>query len=503
MSPAASSLAKTMSSTAAPAHDEGVEALCQLTTVDSFPANSFVENIARAHRYLSSAPYPAKVVYHFPAKIFGIVEVGDDVFYISTGTIGASGSFAIYKAVFLNGSAVLDPSRGLFLVADSLLGAFFAIDTKAATASKWLQHGALTKVTDDPYTPGVNGMKLHSGHLYLSNTDAKTFLRVGVSSEGTPAGEIETVFERCNIDDFAIDAKGDVYDTSHVFNSVVKITSDGTRSRIAGGPQDAIVAGTTAAAFGRTERDATTLYVTTNGGTSNPVGGDVRQARLLALQVAVKGAGLIGGGKTLSLLASLVILSLTRLSAAQFNVYPSCVRPLLDGIFPANCLSLSLAIQNTCLCTDASTYANALVKGLYQACGCADLQTTLQLSTAYCAQVGIDVGPAFSVFVQDDTPCSSGTGTGTSAGSGGSTSLAGGSTGTATAVVASTPTGSSPTPVTVFVTSSPAGSSTNTAVGGGTTTVVVGPKNFAAHIRVPLVQVVEVVVGVAGGILAL
>ncbi|MCJ1377325.1 hypothetical protein MMC17_000419 [Xylographa soralifera] len=313
-----------MSFTAAPAHDEGVEALCPLTTVHSFPTNTFVENIAvrRSGEILVTVhntselieispepPYPAKVVHHFPANLFGIVEVGDDVFYISTGTIGATGSFAIYKvalshsspllvsklvdvpeAVFPNGSAVLDPSRGLFLVADSLLGALFAIDTKAATASKWLQHDALTKVTDDPYTPGVNGIKLHSGHLYLSNTDAKTFLRVGVSSDRTLAGEIETVLERCSIDDFAIDAQGDVYATSHVFNSVVKITSDGTRSRIAGGPQDAIVAGTTAAAFGRTERDATTLYVTTNGGMSNPVGGEVGQARLLALQVGLKGA---------------------------------------------------------------------------------------------------------------------------------------------------------------------------------------------------------------------
>ncbi|MCJ1377326.1 hypothetical protein MMC17_000420 [Xylographa soralifera] len=222
-------------------------------------------------------------------------------------------------------------------------------------------------------------------------------------------------------------------------------------------------------------------------------------------------------------------LSLTHLSVAQFNVYPVCVQPLLTGIFPANCLSLSLAAQNTCLCTDASTYGNALVKGLYQACGCTDLQTTLQLASAYCTQVGIDVGPAFGVFVQDDTPCSGGTGTGTSAAAGSSTSVAGGNTGTATAVVTSTPTGSTstsvvasaptgsistpvvastpisstPTPVTVFVTGSPAGSSTNTAVGGGTTTMVVAPKNFAANTQVPLVQVVEVVIGVVGGILAL
>ncbi|MCJ1389700.1 hypothetical protein MMC18_002557, partial [Xylographa bjoerkii] len=440
-----------MSSTAAPAHDEVVEARpLPAHYCAQLPTNSSVENIAvrrsdgtfvTVHNTSElieispQPPYPAKVVYHFPANLSGIVEVGDNVFYISTG------SFSIYKvalspsspllvsklvdvaeAVFLNGSAVLDPSRGLFLDTGSLLGALFAIDTKAATASKWLQHGALTKVTNNPYTPGINGITLHSGHLYLSNTDTKTFLRVGVSSEGNPAGEIG----------------GD----------------DGRGIRKY-----------------RERCDDTLCYDEWRHIESDPD----------PLRITITHCAVSSGSKMLRLLATLVILSLTRLSAAQFDVYPTCVQPLLDGIFPVNCLSLSLAAQNTCLCSDASTYANALVKGLYQACGCTDLQTTLQLATAYCAQVGIDVGPAFGVFVQDDTPCSSGTGTGTSAGSGGSTSMAAGSTGTATAVVASTPTSSNPTPVTVFVTSSPAGSSTNAAVGGGTTTVVVAPKNFAAN----------------------
>ena len=64
-----------------------------------------------------------------------------------------------------------------------------------------------------------------------------------------------------------------------------KIRRDGVRSRIAGGIEDKVVAGTTAAAFGRTPRDRTTLYVTTTGGMSNPVNGEVGPGRVLSLDI--------------------------------------------------------------------------------------------------------------------------------------------------------------------------------------------------------------------------
>ncbi len=139
----------------------------------------------------------------------------------------------------------------------------------------WLQHKALKKTTDTPYIPGVNGIKTHTDHLYLSNTEAKTFLRAGITEAGDASGSLDTVYERCNVDDFAFDDEGSVYLTSHVFNSIFKITSNGARSRIAGGPDDLVVARTTAVAFGRTSADKTRLYITTNGGMKFPVNGEL------------------------------------------------------------------------------------------------------------------------------------------------------------------------------------------------------------------------------------
>jgi hypothetical protein len=102
-------------------------------------------------------------------------------------------------------------------------------------------------------------------------------------------GLVDLVYDRCNADDFAFDSEGSVYLTTHVFQSLLKIRNNGVRTRIAGGPADRAVAGTTAAAFGRTSLDRTILYVTTNGGMSNPVDGEVGPARVLSIDVGRTG----------------------------------------------------------------------------------------------------------------------------------------------------------------------------------------------------------------------
>lgn len=305
-------------------HDEGVEELCPVSTVYNFGVGKFIENLAVRHsgkilvnvhntnelmEIDPNAKTEPKVVHKFPTNLFGIVEVGKDIFYVSSGSIGQPGTFAIYKvdmstsrsasvsklvdipeAIFLNGSTLLKPNGNIILAADSILGAVFAIDTKAATSKQWLQDKALMKVSDNPNYPGVNGIKMHKGSLYLSNTEAKTFLKAAVTESGDAVGSLEQVYDRCNVDDFAFDSEDTVYLTSHVFNSVFKIRSNGVRSRVAGGPEDTTVAGSTSAAFGRTSKDSKTLYVPTNGGMSNPVHGKVGDARLLAIEVGVSGA---------------------------------------------------------------------------------------------------------------------------------------------------------------------------------------------------------------------
>lgn len=303
-------------------HDEGPVGLLPVTSVHAFPVNSFIENIAvrptgqlllTVHNtcqliQLDPTSGASSVVHVFPTGVCGIVEVEDDIFYINSGSIGEKGSWAVYKvemgstpvkvskhvevpdALFLNGSALLSSADGTILLADSVLGALFCANVHSAKAKLWLQHKALGKVSDNPMLPGVNGIKVYNGYLYLSNTDARKFLRIRLSQTREAAGDVEVVAENLNADDFVFDSEGSAYLTTHVFQSVVKLTSDGSRTRIAGGPEDKLVAGTTAAAFGRTPTDRTILYVSTTGGMSNPVAGQVGPGMVLKIDVGNVGA---------------------------------------------------------------------------------------------------------------------------------------------------------------------------------------------------------------------
>lgn len=315
-------------------HDEGAVELSKVETVHAFPLNYFVENIAvrssggilvtvhNRNELIYIDPGQAKqqpvVVHTFSTAVSGIVEVESDQFYVSTGTIGQRGSYAIFKvdmsdfkidadgnatnsapvtkvadvpdALFLNGSALLNRDEGIILLADSILGAVYRLQISSAKVDVWIQHKLLEKATDNPLMPGVNGIKVYKGALYLTNTEARKFLRVAIDESGGSTGEMEVLEEKLNADDFAFDADGSAYLTTHIFQSVVKRRGDGTRTRIAGGTDNRTCAGTTASAFGRTASDRTSLYVTTTGGMSYPVNGELGPARLLKIDVGHAGA---------------------------------------------------------------------------------------------------------------------------------------------------------------------------------------------------------------------
>lgn len=316
-------------------HEEGTRDVRPVETIHEFPQNYFLENIAirsnggvlvTVHNrnelvyidpHFQPKPAPPAVVYRFDQGPSGIVEVEHDQFYVSVGEIGKQGSYSVYRvdmsgfasdshgnvtsnatvekvatvpdALFLNGSALLSREKSTILLADSIAGAVFALDVKSGEVDTWLKDKHLEKVTENPMMPGVNGIKIYKGHLYLSNTDTKTFLRAELLSSNTTdytAGKVEVVQEKLNADDFAFDEEGSVYLTTHVYESVIKLdTADGKRSTVAGGLGDITCAGTTAAAFGRTESDRTALYITAHGGMWYRDQSELGPARLLRVDV--------------------------------------------------------------------------------------------------------------------------------------------------------------------------------------------------------------------------
>jgi hypothetical protein len=190
-------------------------------------------------------------------------------------------------AVFLNGLTRFAP--GVLLSADSYQGALYRIDLAARTASVWFRHELLMRAPSIDFLPGANGIKRFGDHVYVSSNGRALFTRVALESDNR-AGRFEVIAQRVRIDDFAFDAFGNAYVTTHISHGVDRIAPDGARATI-GGPDQGL-AGSTACAFGRTEGDRTSLYVTTTGGIVMPPGGVLQPAKLVRLAVGVAGAAM-------------------------------------------------------------------------------------------------------------------------------------------------------------------------------------------------------------------
>ena len=279
--------------------------------IATWPIGTFVENlVTRADGALLVAVHstcqievitPAgarSVLATLPGPIAGPVLLGDALFV----NVSAPGQppgfiFQVYPdgrseswveipdALFLNGAtAFLDRS---LLVGDAVRGCIYLVDTVARTQRVWFEDAALKKVTAEPWLPGVNGIKRHGRYIYFSNTDAACIGRIPFNEAGQP-GAVEIVAERFTCDDFAFDVSGNLYATTHVHNTVTRLSPDGARAVLAGAEEG--LAGSTAIAFGRSPADRRSLYVTTTGGILAPHQGRVREAKLLRLDVEAEGA---------------------------------------------------------------------------------------------------------------------------------------------------------------------------------------------------------------------
>ncbi|KAK8140452.1 hypothetical protein PG984_000518 [Apiospora sp. TS-2023a] len=176
------------------------------------------------------------------------------------------------EAMVLNGAAALpDCGRGhdILLVADSLLGQVFRVD--AATG----HYDVAIKVPEMQGNPpavstGINGVKVHQGYLYFSNSVTLSIYRIKLTTDGSAANgaQVETVATvrgEVFLDDFAFGADGTIWAASNKGNTTYAISPDGKKVvPVLGGAGSDVVKGDTAAAFGRTERDRHVLYITTS-----------------------------------------------------------------------------------------------------------------------------------------------------------------------------------------------------------------------------------------------
>jgi hypothetical protein len=102
---------------------------------------------------------------------------------------------------FLNGLTITPNSRTLY-AADSLTGTIWTVPTSGGPLTAWLVSPALAPAESGPGHFGVNGVNLHDGAVWASNTDRGTLLRVPVKATGAP-GPIKVInSDLAGIDDF-------------------------------------------------------------------------------------------------------------------------------------------------------------------------------------------------------------------------------------------------------------------------------------------------------------
>jgi sugar lactone lactonase YvrE len=292
-----------------PIFDQIATAIVPSFCLAEFPVNTFLENIAiNAQGTLFVTSYEDGMLYEInpggeqrefakvTGKAAGLAFDNDGNLLVSGVT--SEGISAIFKvaqgkvetlvtiadAIFLNGMTHLVDDR--YLIADSYLGAIWEFNAIQKSAKIWLEHELLDRRSLENPIPAVNGLKIFQGTLYASNTQHQTLVQIPLDSDSN-ASMPEIAVKNVNIDDFAFDIHGNLYGTTHIYNSVVRIAPDGTVTTIAEAAQG--VTGSTSLAFGRTERDRTSIYVLTNGGMSLPPSTGVEPAKVIRLEIGVEG----------------------------------------------------------------------------------------------------------------------------------------------------------------------------------------------------------------------
>lgn len=292
-------------------HEGGTTALALTEVIATWPKGSFAENLAidgegtihvtlhtdRAVVRVDPATRAVSPFATYATPVAGVVFGPDGTLYVSGGQPGTPGGVVwatsrhgsvrrlaiLPDAAFLNGMA-LHPD-GRLLVAESIGGLIYAVDSATGSVAAWMQDERLRAPGSDG-TPGANGVKLHGGHAYVSVTGRDMVVRAPLDRDGAP-GALEVVAERLRADDFAMAADGSLLIATHPAHSLVHLAPDGARTTLAAAGQGMV--GSTAVAFGRTEADRRSVYVTTTGGTMTLPEDQLEPAKLVRVDLADTG----------------------------------------------------------------------------------------------------------------------------------------------------------------------------------------------------------------------
>ncbi|KAI4926710.1 hypothetical protein J4E85_007005 [Alternaria conjuncta] len=273
-----------------------------VSTVYQFPNGTWAENIAAMGNgsllvttldaaqvhivHPHGSPASSSVIATFPnaTGALGITEFQEDVFAVIVansvpGNTTNPQSFSLWKLdvtvkdeavkvskmselldmAMPNGMATLN--HGMLLLADSMYGNIAAYNVSTGKTEVVLEDPSLAANLSAPVQLGANGIKFHNDYVYYTNTAQSLAGRVRVHpSTGRPNGFFETARDSTfnGPDDLAVARDG-----TPLGDKIQHIELNGKVTTIAEGE---LVAGSTASIFGRTDKDNSTLYLSTMGG---------------------------------------------------------------------------------------------------------------------------------------------------------------------------------------------------------------------------------------------
>ena len=144
---------------------------------------------------------------------------------------GSASRIAALPADGIPNGMALDERHGFIYVADSLLSVIWRVSIANGAVMAWAAGPQLAPNGG----LGANGLKLHHGAVWVSNTQLGTLMRISIRPDGS-AGPIETAASGLpGIDDFAFTGPGNsapVLAAINRFSTVVLIRHDGTRQTV-------------------------------------------------------------------------------------------------------------------------------------------------------------------------------------------------------------------------------------------------------------------------------
>ena len=188
---------------------------------------------------LATLPAPATGT----ASAAGIVRGPDGCLYVNYNAGARSGIWrivpdggaptqvvALPDVKALNGLA-FDRGENALYATDSGSGTVWKVSLTTGTAALWAQGAEFESATGAGVS--ANGVKVHNGAVWVSNTDRGTLLRVAIDARGE-AGSVTTVAQGITaIDDFAFFGAGDTVLAAQNYVSQVSIVrTDGAHRTV-------------------------------------------------------------------------------------------------------------------------------------------------------------------------------------------------------------------------------------------------------------------------------